>query len=129
MKHIALKPEDPSRTTGSASSIGRSPIVSNLEMRGTWRLAHPGKPLKDEDPMPIDVRPQYIKDNGQLIDEGHRQPQEGPRAAPRLRRRHGLPEPPAAAARLTKPRLRRGVRPLLKQADDLVEKAKEIAQN
>jgi hypothetical protein len=42
---------------------------SNLETRGTWRLAHPGKPLKDEDPMPPDVRGAYIKDNGQLIDE------------------------------------------------------------
>jgi tetratricopeptide (TPR) repeat protein len=96
-------------------------------MRGAWRLAHPGKPLKDDDAMPPDVRPQYIKDNGQLIDEGIDDLKKAIELRPDyddamaylnllLRRK---------ADEAATPDERAG---LLKQADDFVEKAKEIKQ-
>ncbi len=70
MKHIALKPEDPEPYYWIGVIDWTLTYRANLEMRGTWRLAHAGKPLKDDDPMPPDVRADYIKNNGQLIDEG-----------------------------------------------------------
>src|SRR3984957_3020320 len=70
MKHIALKPEDPDPYYWIGVIDWTLSYRDNLVKRGNWRLAHPGKPLKDEDPMPNDIRDAYIKDNGQMIDEG-----------------------------------------------------------
>src|SRR5258705_5808781 len=70
MKHIALKPEDPEPYYWIGVIDWTLTYRSNLEMRGKWRLANPGKPLKDDDPLPPDVRANYIKENGQLVDEG-----------------------------------------------------------
>ena len=61
MKHIALKPEDPEPYYWIGVIDWTLTYRANLEMRGTWRLAHAGKPLKDDDPMPPDVRADYIK--------------------------------------------------------------------
>src|SRR5579862_9026408 len=70
VKHISLKPEDPEPYYWIGVIDWTLTYRDNLEARGKWRLAHPGKPLKDDDPMPNDIRGQYITDNGQLIDEG-----------------------------------------------------------
>jgi len=125
MKHIALKPEDPEPYYWIGVIDWTLTYRANLETRGAWRLAHPGKPLKDDDPMPPDVRGDYIKENGQLIDEG----MDDLKRAIELR-----PDYDDAMAYLnlllrrkadeaTSPDERAS---LLKQADDLVEKAKEI---
>jgi tetratricopeptide (TPR) repeat protein len=127
MKHIALKPEDPEPYYWIGVIDWTLTYRANLEMRGTWRLAHPGKPLKDDDPMPPDVRPQYIKDNGQLIDEGIDDLKKAIELRPDyddamaylnllLRRK---------ADEAATPDERAG---LLKQADEFVDKAKEIKQ-
>ena len=52
MKHIALKPEDPDPYYWIGVIDWTLAYRSHLEMRGKWRLAHPGKALKDDDPMP-----------------------------------------------------------------------------
>ncbi|HUJ71728.1 MAG TPA: hypothetical protein VLZ30_05755, partial [Verrucomicrobiae bacterium] len=71
LKHIALKPEDPEPYYWIGVIDWTLTYRSNLEMRGKWRLAHlTAKTLKDDDPMPPDVREDYVKENGQLIDEG-----------------------------------------------------------
>jgi len=69
-KHIALKPEDPEPYYWIGVIDWTLAYRVNLEMRGQWRAANPGKPLKDDDPMPPDVRTNYVKENSQLIDEG-----------------------------------------------------------
>src|SRR5579864_476926 len=127
MKHIALKPEDPEPYYWIGVIDWTLTYRSNLEMRGKWRLANTTKTLKDDDPMPPQVRDDYTKENGQLIDEG----------IDKLRKALELrPEYDDAMAYLnlllrrkadeaTTPDERAS---LLKQADDLVEKAKEIKQ-
>ncbi|HZM05780.1 MAG TPA: hypothetical protein VFC44_22495 [Candidatus Saccharimonadales bacterium] len=127
MKHIALKPEDPEPYYWVGVIDWTLSYRSNLETRGAWRLAHPGKPLKDDDPMPQDVREAYIKENGQMIDEGIDDLKKAIELRPDyddsmaylnllLRRKADEAATPDERAAL------------LKQADDYVEKAKEIKQ-
>ena len=128
MKHIALKPEDPEPYYWIGVIDWTLTYRSNLEMRGKWRLAHlTAKTLKDDDPMPPDVREDYIKENGQLIDEGITNLRKAIELRPDyddamaylnllLRRKADEAATPDERASL------------LKQADDLVDKAKEIKQ-
>ena len=55
LKHIMLKPEDPEPYYWIGVIDWTLTYRANLETRGAWRLSHPGKPLKDDDPMPPDV--------------------------------------------------------------------------
>ena len=127
MKHIALKPEDPEPYYWIGVIDWTLSYRSNLEMRGTWRLSHAGKALKDDDPMPPDVREAYIKENGQMIDEGIdnlkkaldlRPDYDDAMAYQNLLLRRKADEAATPDERAS----------LLKQADDFVEKAKEIKQ-
>jgi tetratricopeptide (TPR) repeat protein len=127
MKHIALKPEDPEPYYWIGVIDWTLTYRSNLETRGAWRLSHPGKPLKDDDPMPPDVRGAYIKDNGQLIDEGIDNLKKA------LELRPDYDDAMAYLNLLLRRKADEAATPderasLLKQADDLVEKAKEIKQ-
>ena|SRR5579863_8273194 len=127
MKHIALKPEDPEPYYWIGVIDWTLSYRSNLEMRGAWRLAHAGKALKDEDAMPPDVRDAYMKENGQMIDEGIdnlkkaldlRPDYDDAMAYQNLLLRRKADEAATPDERAA----------LLKQADDFVEKAKEIKQ-
>jgi tetratricopeptide (TPR) repeat protein len=127
MQHIKLKPEDPEPYYWIGVIDWTLTYRSNLEMRGAWRLAHAGKALKDDDPMPPDVREAYIKENGQLIDEGIdnlkkaldlRPDYDDAMAYQNLLLRRKADESTSPQERAD----------LLKQADDFVEKAKEIKQ-
>jgi tetratricopeptide (TPR) repeat protein len=127
MKHITLKPEDPEPYYWVGVIDWTLTYRANLEMRGKWRIDHPGKPLKDDDPMPPDVRGDYVKDNGQLIDEGVTNLRKAIELRPDyddamaylnllLRRKADEAATPDERASL------------LKEADALVDKAKEIKQ-
>jgi tetratricopeptide (TPR) repeat protein len=127
MKHIALKPEDPEPYYWIGVIDWTLTYRANLELRGKWRLDHAGKALKDDDAMPPDIRGDYIKDNSQLIDEGINNLKKALELRPDyddamaymnllLRRKADEATAPTERAEL------------LKQADDLVEKAKEIKQ-
>jgi tetratricopeptide (TPR) repeat protein len=127
MKHIALKPEDPEPYYWIGVIDWTLTYRSNLETRGNWRLAHPGKPLKDDDPMPSDVREAYIKENGQMIDEGIDDLKKA------LELRPDYDDAMAYLNLLLRRKADEAATPderaaLLKQADDYVEKAKEIKQ-
>jgi len=127
MKHIALKPEDPEPYYWVGVIDWTLSYRANLEARGAWRLAHPGKPLKDDDPLPTDVREQYIKDNGQMIDEGITDLKKA------LDLRPDYDDAMAYLNLLLRRKADEAATPderasLLKQADDYVEKAKEIKQ-
>ena len=126
-RHIALKPEDPEPYYWIGVIDWTLTYRSNLVTRGTWRLAHPGKLLKDDEPMPPDVRDAYTKENGQLVDEGMdalkkalvlRPDYDDAMAYLNLLLRRKADEATTPGERAS----------LLKQADDLVEKAKEIKQ-
>lgn len=127
MKHISLQPADPEPYYWVGVINWTLAYRSNLEMRGQYRLSHVNKVLKDDDPMPPEVRDAYAKENGPLIDEGIADLQKAIELRPDyddamaylnllLRRKADEVATPAERA------------DLLKQADDLVEKAKEIKQ-
>jgi tetratricopeptide (TPR) repeat protein len=127
MKHISLKPEDPEPYYWIGVIDWTVAYRANLEMRGQWRIKNQGKPLKDEDPMPPDVREAYTKEDGQLIDEGiqnlHkaidlRPDYDDAMAYLNLLLRRKADEATSASERAD----------LLKQADDWIDKAKEIKQ-
>ncbi len=128
MKHIALKPEDPEPYYWIGVIDWTISYRDNLEMRGKWRLAHlTAKILKDDDPMPPDVRADYIKDDGMLIDEGIDNLKKAVELRPdyddamaylNLMLRRKADEAAAVDERAS----------LLKEADELVDKAKEIKQ-
>ncbi len=127
MKHIALKPEDPEPYYWVGVIDWTLSYRSNLETRGAWRLAHPGKPLKDDDPLPPDVRDAYTKENGQMIDEGMADLKKA------LDLRPDYDDAMAYLNLLLRRKADEATTPderasLLKQADDYVEKAKEIKQ-
>jgi tetratricopeptide (TPR) repeat protein len=127
MKHIALKPEDPEPYYWIGVIDWTLTYRSNLEMRGKWRLANAGKPLKDDDPMPAQVRGDYSKENGQLIDEGIEKLHKA------LELRPDYDDAMAYLNLLLRRKADEAATPderaaLLKQADELVDKAKEIKQ-
>jgi tetratricopeptide (TPR) repeat protein len=128
MKHIALRPEDPEPYYWIGVIDWTLTYRSNLELRGKWRLAHlTAKTLKDEDPMPPDVRDDYAKENGQLIDEGITNLHKA------LELRPDYDDAMAYLNLLLRRKADEAATPderasLLKQADDFVDKAKEIKQ-
>ncbi len=127
MKHIALKPEDP-----GALLLGRRDRLDAYLPLKPGNARHvasvaPRQGLKDDDPMPPEVRDAYTKENSQLIDEGITDLKKAIELRPDyddamaylnllLRRKADEAATPEERA------------DLLKQADDLVEKAKEIKQ-
>jgi tetratricopeptide (TPR) repeat protein len=127
MKHISLKPEDPEPYYWIGVIDWTLTYRDNLEMRGKWRLAHLTKTLKDDDAMPPEVRDDYMKNDGQLIDEGITNLRKAVELRPdyddamaylnlMLRRKADEAASPDERASL------------LKEADSLVDKAKEIKQ-
>jgi tetratricopeptide (TPR) repeat protein len=128
MRHIALKPEDPEPYYWVGVIDWTLSYRANLELRGKWRLAHlTAKTLKDDDPMPPDVREDYIKDNGEMIDEGIANLKKA------LELRPDYDDAMAYLNLLYRRKADEAATPderasLLKQADELVDKAKEIKQ-
>ncbi len=127
MKHIALRPTDPEPYYWVGVIDWTLSYRSNLEARGKWRIAHPGKALKDDDPLPQDIRADYVKDNNQLIDEGIEKLHKAMELRPdyddamaylNLLLRRKADEAASADERTA----------LLQQADELIDKAKEIKQ-
>jgi tetratricopeptide (TPR) repeat protein len=127
MKHIALRPQDPEPYRAIGVIDWTLAYRSQLDVRDQWRLAHPGKQLKDDEPMPDDVRAAYIKANSQLIDEGIAMLRKAIELRPdyddaisylNLLLRRKADEAATGAERTS----------LLQQADDLMLKANEIKQ-
>ena len=126
-KHIALRPEDPEPYYWIGVIDWTLSYRANLVARGAWRLAHAGKALKDDDALPADVRDAYIKENGQMIDEGIDSLKKA------LELRPDYDDAMAYLNLLLRRKADEATTPderasLLKQADDFVEKAKEIKQ-
>ncbi len=126
-KHIALKPLDP----GPYYSIGvidwAIAYRGNTEMRADYNRAHINKQVKDTDPLPPDVRTAYTQKYGSLVDDGIGSLQQAIKVNPEYddamtylnllyRRKADMVESSAERDTFTK------------QADDLLDKVKEIKQ-
>ena len=128
-KHIQLKPARSralllDRRHRLVAGLSRqSAICARITTRP------PRKPFKDADPMPPALATQFKDKYGPIVDEGiDRLCKKAIELTSRLRRRHGLPEPPLSPEGRYGNRSPALAMPTLKQADDLVEKVKAIKQ-
>jgi len=126
-KHIALKPQDPQPYYSVGVIDWAMAYRGNTEMRAEYNRAHINKQVKDTEPLPADVRKTYAEKYGQLVDDGIKALQTAVQLKPDYddamtylnllyRRKADMVE--SASERDA----------LLKQADDLLDKVKEIKQ-
>jgi hypothetical protein len=127
MRHIQIKPDDPEPYYWVGVIDWTLAWRANNEMRLDYNKANIKKQVKDAEPLPAAIRGDYTTKYGPLVDEGVADLQKAISLRPDyddamaylnllLRRKADMAE--SAAERDT----------LEKQADDLVEKVKEIKQ-
>src|ERR1700675_931963 len=126
-KHIALKPQDPPPYYSIGVIDWAIAYRGNTEMRADYNRAHINKQVKDTDPLPPDVRTAYTQKYGPLVDDGIASLKKATQINPEYddamtylnllyRRKADMVESTAERDALTK------------QADDLLDRVKEIKQ-
>src|SRR3974390_3003569 len=126
-KHMAIKPQDPQPYYSVGVIDWALAYRGNTEMRADYNKAHINKQIKDTDPLPADVRTAYTQKYGPMVDDGIKALQTAIQLKPDYddamtylnllyRRKADMVE--AASERDS----------LTKQADDLLDKVKEIKQ-
>jgi len=126
-KHIQLKPNDPQPYYSIGVIDWALAYRGNTEMRAEYNKAHINKQVKDTDPLPPDVRKAYAEKFGALVEDGIKSLETAIRLKPDYddamtylnllyRRKADMVESTAERDALTK------------QADDLLDKVKEIKQ-
>ena len=126
-KHITLKPEDPEPYYWIGVIDWTLAFRANGEMRKDYNEKNIRKQVKDTDPLPPGLRGDYVSKYGSLIDEGISDLQKAIQLRPdyddamaylNLLYRRKADTVDSASAR----------NDLIKQADDLVDKVKEVKQ-
>jgi tetratricopeptide (TPR) repeat protein len=126
-KHIALKPQDPQPYYSIGVIDWALAYRGNTETRAEYNRAHINKQIKDTDPLPPDVRATYTQKYGPLVEDGINSLKKAIELKPDYddamtylnllyRRKADMVESAAERDALTK------------QADDLLDKVKEIKQ-
>jgi len=126
-KHIALKPQDPQPYYSVGVIDWAMAYRGNTEMRAEYNKAHINKQVKDTEPLPPDVRKAYAEKYGAMVDDGIKALQTAIQLKPDYddamtylnllyRRKADIVESTAERDALTR------------QADDLLDKVKEIKQ-
>jgi len=126
-KHIDLKPTDPEPYYWIGVIDWTQAFRGNAEMRTEYNKDHINKQIKESDPLPAAVRTQFVDKYGKLVDEGIASLQKAIQLRPDYddamaylnllyRRKADMAESAQERASYQK------------QADDLVEKVKEIKQ-
>ena len=126
-KHIDLKPTDPEPYYWIGVIDWTLAFRGNAEMRTDYNKDHINKQVKESDPLPAAVRTQFVQKYGQLVDEGIASLQKAIQLRPDyddamaylnllFRRKADMVDSAEERASYQK------------QADDLVEKVKEIKQ-
>ena len=126
-KHIALKPQDPQPYYSVGVIDWALAYRGNTEMRAEYNKAHINKQVRDTEPLPPDVRTAYTQKYGQMVDDGIKALQTAVQLKPDYddamtylnllyRRKADMVESASERDALTK------------QADDLLDKVKEIKQ-
>ena len=126
-KHIELRPEDPEPYYWIGVIDWTLAFRANGEMRMDYNKANIKKQVKDTDPLPTSIRGEYASKYGSLIDEGIGELQKAISIKPdyddAMAYLNLLYRRKADMVASTDERNQ-----LLKQADDLVDKVKEIKQ-
>jgi tetratricopeptide (TPR) repeat protein len=126
-RHIQLKPEDPAPYYSVGVIDWAMAYRGNTELRADYNRANIKKQVKDTDPLPPDVRKTYTDKFGALVDDGIAKLKKAIELNPDYddamtylnllyRRKADMVESSAERDALTK------------QADDLLDKVKEIKQ-
>src|SRR5215472_7825530 len=126
-KHIQLKPNDPQPYYSVGVIDWALAYRGNTEMRADYNKAHINKQVKDTDPLPPDVRTAYSQKYGAMVDDGIANLKKAIELKPDYddamtylnllyRRKADMVESTAERDQLTK------------EADDLLDKVKEIKQ-
>jgi len=126
-KHIALKPQDPQPYYSVGVIDWALAYRGNTEMRADYNKAHINKQIKDTEALPADVRTAYAQKYGPMVDDGIKALQTAIQLKPDYddamtylnllyRRKADMVESASERDALTK------------QADDLLDKVKEIKQ-
>ena len=126
-RHIGLKPDDPDPYYWVGVIDWTIAFRANAEIRADYNKNNVKKQVKDTDPLPAGVRQQYAEKYGAIVDEGINALQKAIQLRPDyddamaylnllLRRKADMVESAEERANLQK------------QADDLVDKVKEIKQ-
>jgi tetratricopeptide (TPR) repeat protein len=127
LKHIQLKPNDPEPYYWIGVIDWTLTFRANGELRAAYNKDHITKQVKDTDPLPPSLRGEYAAKDGPLVEEGITNLQKALELKPDYddamaylnllyRRKADMVESAEERAAL------------LKQADDLVDKVKEIKQ-
>jgi tetratricopeptide (TPR) repeat protein len=127
LRHIAIKPDDPEPYywIGVIDWVLANRI--NLELRAAYNKEHINKQIRETDPLPAPVRAEYVAKAGPLVEEGTAQINKAIQLRPEYddamaylnllyRRKADMVESNDERASLQK------------QADDLLDKIKEIKQ-
>ena len=125
-KHIELKPDDPEPYYWVGVIDWTLAYRGNAEARLAYNSQNPKKQAKEADPLPDKVREQFTQQYGQLVDEGSQMLQKATELRPDyadavayqsllLRQKADMSDIATRAS-------------LEKQADDLLDKVKEIKQ-
>jgi tetratricopeptide (TPR) repeat protein len=128
LKHIQLKPDDPEPYYWIAVIDWTLAYRANGEMRLEYNKSNVKKQVRDTDPLPPALRTKYVADYGQLVEEGITDLQKAISLRPDYddamsylnllyRRKADMVE--SADERAS----------LMKQADDLLDKVREIKQH
>jgi tetratricopeptide (TPR) repeat protein len=126
-KHIALKPNDPVPYYSIGVIDWAMAYRGNTELRADYNKAHINKQVKDTEPLPPDVRKDYIDKYQAMVDDGIASLKKAIELKPDYddamtylnllyRRKADMVESSAERDQLTK------------EADDLLDKVKEIKQ-
>jgi tetratricopeptide (TPR) repeat protein len=126
-KHIALKPQDPQPYYSVGVIDWALAYRGNTEMRSDYNRAHINKQVKDTEPLPLDVRKAYTDKYQAMVDDGIDKLKKAIELKPDYddamtylnllyRRKADMVESTAERDNYTK------------QADDLLDKVKEIKQ-
>ena len=127
LQHIAIKPMDPQPYYSVGVIDWALAYRGNTEMRADYNKAHINKQVKDTEPLPADVRTAYTEKYGPLVEDGITSLKKAVEVKPDYddaltylnllyRRKADMVESASEREALTK------------QADDLLDKVKEIKQ-
>jgi tetratricopeptide (TPR) repeat protein len=126
-KHVQIRPQDPEPYYWIGVINWTQAFRANAELRAKYNRENLRKPLKDTDPLPAAVRTEYVEKYGQSVDEGIADLQKAIQLKPDYddamaylnllyRRKADMVESADERASLQK------------QADELIDKVKEIKQ-
>jgi len=68
--HIQLRPDDPEPYYWVGVIDWTLVDHANRELRAEYNAEHPANQVRDDEPLPLEVRGEYVRDYGRIVDDG-----------------------------------------------------------